>query len=433
MSPKSSERIIVAPFEAHHRHSTLDELSNLDDAHDEEIDEDCAFDVDDERALGPLMSSPKIRSGNVTLSVIPSAALGGLPIFVDIARGSKMTLSATCLDVESCDFQYVKLMYRCVYPKEGGNRPNIGEFVCLCNYLGAKNGGIGLSPCTPIGLDIVGPCRVEFKGTIDKRAYIREELENNATINVFGMVMPIPHRDVDADVYEGASSLQHAVALSSKEKEDTEEDVIPEKGDPIENDGNSTEEGGVVATKKRKPEDGIDVAKVDQPPSSSGSTILSKKERKKLAQEKAGQLEETLVASRNNVIMSGDLTAAEDDDEPARKKSKKKKNNRGGPEGSLENDDGSNRTTPNSKPTSLTRERRLVGGLIVSDVLLGTGAPVKPGKRISLHYTGSLRSTGKVFDKNNSKQHPLVFRQGTGEVIRGEKGSVLIVFRPFSK
>ena len=71
----------------------------------------------------------------------------------------------------------------------------------------------------------------------------------------------------------------------------------------------------------------------------------------------------------------------------------------------------------------MTRERRLAGGIIVSDLLLGSGPTVKPGKRISLHYTGSLKSTGKVFDKNNSKQHPLIFRQGTGEVIRGlERG-----------
>ena len=57
------------------------------------------------------------------------------------------------------------------------------------------------------------------------------------------------------------------------------------------------------------------------------------------------------------------------------------------------------------------------------DLLVGTGAPVKSGKKLSLHYTGSLVSTGKVFDKNHSKQHPLVFRQGTGEVIRGlERG-----------
>jgi FKBP-type peptidyl-prolyl cis-trans isomerase len=155
--------------------------------------------------------------------------------------------------------------------------------------------------------------------------------------------------------------------------------------------------------------------------------LLTKKERKKLAREKAEQLEETLSAARaerRDDATSGDASAdadADDDDddddddvgdEPAKKKSKKgkKDSDGGGP-----NDGDSSRRT-----TSLTRERRLAGGLIVSDMLLGDGAPVKPGKRISLHYTGSLRSTGKVFDKNNSKQHPLVFRQGTGEVIRGK-------------
>ena len=77
----------------------------------------------------------------------------------------------------------------------------------------------------------------------------------------------------------------------------------------------------------------------------------------------------------------------------------------------------------NEAKWSGTRERRLPGGLLISDLLLGAGAPVKAGKRISLHYTGKLLSTGQIFDKNNSKQHPLVFRQGTGEVIRGlERG-----------
>jgi len=45
---------------------------------------------------------------------------------------------------------------------------------------------------------------------------------------------------------------------------------------------------------------------------------------------------------------------------------------------------------PSRHTTSLTRKRRLAGGLVVSDMLLGDGAPVKPGRRISLHYTGSL-------------------------------------------
>jgi hypothetical protein len=33
----------------------------------------------------------------------------------------------------------------------------------------------------------------------------------------------------------------------------------------------------------------------------------------------------------------------------------------------------------------------------------------------------------EVFDRNNNKQHPLVFCQGTGEVIRGEKSVPLPV------
>ena len=136
MSPKSNDRIIVGPFETRHRRplpfpptTLLDGPSHPEeDANDEEIDEDCAFDdVYDEKAYDALLSSPKMRSGNVTLSVVPTTAAaasrfggGRRPAFVDVAGGSKMTLSAACLDVTSCDFRYVKLMYRCVYPKGGG-------------------------------------------------------------------------------------------------------------------------------------------------------------------------------------------------------------------------------------------------------------------------------------------------------------------------
>jgi FKBP-type peptidyl-prolyl cis-trans isomerase len=130
------------------------------------------------------------------------------------------------------------------------------------------------------------------------------------------------------------------------------------------------------------------------------------KERKRLAQEKAQQLEETLSAARND---------GEDSNGKASKKKKKKKKN--------STEETTNETEELSKPTSLTRERRLPSGVTVRDLLVGTGAPVKSGKKISLHYTGSLLDNGKVFDKNHSKQHPLVFRQGTGEVIRGlERG-----------
>ena len=157
---------------------------------------------------------------------------------------------------------------------------------------------------------------------------------------------------------------------------------------------------------------------------------MTKKERKKLAREKAEQLEETLSAARRKRRDDGATTSAGDaadadaddgnagDDGPARKKSKEGKSG-----GSSSEHGGPRDGDPPGRTTSLTRERRLAGGLVVSDMLLGDGAPVKPGRRISLHYTGSLRSTGKVFDRNSSKQHPLVFRQGTGEVIRGERSA----------
>ncbi|KAL3776630.1 hypothetical protein ACHAW5_000887 [Stephanodiscus triporus] len=419
MSPKSSnkktKREVGPPppppsssssssFIEKYRGATLDELSVLDDAHDEEIDEDEAFDAEDEAAFRRRMSSPKIRSGNVTLSVPLTDDLMDDTRDLEIARGSKMTLSAACLDVNSCNFQRARLMYRCVYPKEhNGNAYEFdNDFVCLCNYLSAKDGGIGLMPCTPIGLEVVGPCRVEFQGDVDELSEHRVQ----GTINIFGIVVPLSNQDGDVDVYERVPSFRRAGALSIE----GERVAI---GAPTGDDGNAGEGGEVAASKKRKLENDANVAPPKQPPSDSrsGDRILTKKERKKLAREKAEQLEETLSAARNEVT-SGDAAAT--DNKPAKEKSKKEKS--GGP-----NDD-SDRTA-SSKPTSLTRERRLDGGLIVSDVLQGVGAPVRPGKRISLHYTGFLRSTGKIFDRNNSKQHPLVFRQGTGEVIRGlERG-----------
>merc|ERR1711982_168880 len=107
--------------------------------------------------------------------------------------------------------------------------------------------------------------------------------------------------------------------------------------------------------------------------------------------EKTKQLEETLAAARND---TSDLATA-------KKKSKTKKKNT-----SPNEDPSSSLTKAMSKSTSLTRERRLQGGLVISDIILGQGAPVKPGKKITIHYVGSLKSNGHVFDKNHSKQHP---------------------------
>ena len=59
------------------------------------------------------------------------------------------------------------------------------------------------------------------------------------------------------------------------------------------------------------------------------------------------------------------------------------------------------------------------------DVKTGTGAAVIAGDEISVHYTGWLYDQnapdkrGQKFDSSRDRGEPLVFRLGTGRVIRG--------------
>jgi FKBP-type peptidyl-prolyl cis-trans isomerase len=380
--------------------SLVDDLSTLVDANDEEIDEEEAFNEADELAFGKHLQSPAIRSGNVMLSVPLHKLITLLPLqshklqrlcdmSVNIAKGSKMMISSVCLDVQKINFDRTTLKYRIVYLNDEHtikSGSTINEFSCLCNYLSPKNGGMGLMPCTSIGVEILGPCRVEFRA--DMYNTTRNDVEG--VINIFGTVTTLhDHDSVDVD----ERPRFHSANAVNLEKTDSSLALLD-------------------LTKKRKLSvDEVSTEKqlsLDHQPSKcdssiNGGILLTKKERKDLAREKAKQLEETLLASRTN----DGINSITLDDGPAKKKSKKKKK-------------GMTTEFEDQKSKSQTRERRLDGGLIVSDILLGTGPEVKPGKRISLHYTGSLRSTGKVFDKNSSKQHPLVFRQGTGEVIRGK-------------
>jgi FKBP-type peptidyl-prolyl cis-trans isomerase FkpA len=54
----------------------------------------------------------------------------------------------------------------------------------------------------------------------------------------------------------------------------------------------------------------------------------------------------------------------------------------------------------------------------IIDVKIGTGPPVKPGDRVSVHYTGTLAS-GKLFDTSKERGQPFEFVVGQGTVIRG--------------
>jgi len=58
------------------------------------------------------------------------------------------------------------------------------------------------------------------------------------------------------------------------------------------------------------------------------------------------------------------------------------------------------------------------GGVLVEDVSVGSGSPVKAGSMVSMYYKGTLKSNGKQFDAKETGK-PFKFRLGKGEVIPG--------------
>lgn len=388
---------------------TLDQLADLHDADDEEIEEDEAFNSDDEREFGQYFD--KQDDSNVE-SILRNKSYLGLKVplsgdeessvqTTEVKKGQKMILSSVCLDVPSGEFRQIKLMVRCIY-LGGTDEP----WLCLGNFLGQKHGGMGVPPSLPITLEAIGPCRVEWK----VEGKIPSSFATSG-INVFGKIVPIFQEvfsddDISVDYAGAFMSEDEEENVDVEEQQQQEEEVISTAKDT--NASVDKKDDDASKSKKRKLSmDANDTEANEVEPKtaekSSDNNKLTKKQRKQLAKEKAQQLEDTLAASRKE----------DEESKSSKKKKKKNKNKKKNP----------TETEELSRPTSLTRERRLPSGVTVRDLLVGTGAPVKSGKKLSLHYTGSLVSTGKVFDKNHSKQHPLVFRQGTGEVIRGlERG-----------
>ena len=57
-------------------------------------------------------------------------------------------------------------------------------------------------------------------------------------------------------------------------------------------------------------------------------------------------------------------------------------------------------------------------GLIMEELVVGSGAEAKSGQSVSVHYTGWLTS-GKKFDSSKDRGDPFVFPLGKGHVIKG--------------
>jgi len=57
-------------------------------------------------------------------------------------------------------------------------------------------------------------------------------------------------------------------------------------------------------------------------------------------------------------------------------------------------------------------------GLVIEELVVGSGAAAASGQKVSVHYTGWL-TNGTKFDSSKDRGDPFVFPLGKGQVIKG--------------
>jgi FKBP-type peptidyl-prolyl cis-trans isomerase FkpA len=61
-------------------------------------------------------------------------------------------------------------------------------------------------------------------------------------------------------------------------------------------------------------------------------------------------------------------------------------------------------------------------GLVIEELILGSGATAAAGQKVSVHYTGWLSENGNKgnkFDSSKDRGDPFIFPLGRGQVIKG--------------
>jgi len=372
--------------------------------------------------IGSLFSFPVQATAPTTKGVDRN------PATVTISSGSKLSIHTVSIDPETPCGEAVGL-----YVSTNTNP----DYLCICPCLNSipKRGAPII---TSLNVEVCGP------SVIHLAAHEHSPKDKRVNVNVFGTVSVLKTSCSNA-VAEAKKSL----AFLPIQMDGT----IPTRGT---NDLNSIDRSDGIVDDTKDEQRTIDKATTKQKNEDDTKTPkLSKNQGRKLAKRKVTELEEqtsppsppppptpTTTESTNdpNAEDLKEETTTEIPTQPMTKKQRRKlakqktrqleesiARERGYP--IAEQDQASNhnaRINPTTKTVtskSLTRQRSLPGGIILQDILHGIGPTARTGRKVAIHYKGTFPETGKVFDKNQTKGKPLVFRVGTGEVIQGlERG-----------